>query len=803
MELLSHPDKPLLKHLTEVANVAVDSVKRKQLNLVIDFDGRKTNVSNLIINLVYFASAFHDLGKATSYFQYYIRNLDKVHDKRKSHALLSALFVYFVSERFLKAKNVEGNLTQLLSIFTYSAVKRHHGRLTNLSDEILIEDEWRELLTELVESINAENTQNLIDVLLSDYHFRIDWIDFVEFIKNETYNSVFDDFSFDFLQDRYFEEKGEAKISLFYIHQLIYSALLFADRNEVIITENSENVNQSDIINKIAEYRNRNNFNHPKSKIDQLKNEAFFSSVEHLQMVFDKNQHIYSVTLPTGLGKTITAYNLADKMRKLIGFDDSKIIINIPFTSIIDQNFEVYSEILQTSNTNVLLKHHHLAEPIYKTTENVADFYQSKFLIETWQSDTVVTTFVQLLETLLASNKAKLMKFVHLANSIILLDEIQTIPYEYWETIRETFKILGEKLNIYFILISATQPLIFIPNEDIVELVPDYKKYFHFFNRTKLILNRKVSFEDFKMKVVDYINRNPDKDILIIVNTKKVARETFEFVCDEIDIENIETYFLTTLITPFERKNIINRIKKKSDKQKLIISTQLVEAGVDISVNTVFRQLSPIDSIIQAAGRANRYNEKLEIAEVFVYDIEEYRKSSNYVYGNDLLIKTENVLKDFHIVKEKDYIQLIERYFIEVRKQSDNTSQPLLKAIKNLDFALVDFELIENRKTESVFIQLNERAKEVWDIYVDIYSRKELKQWEREAEFSSIKSEFYDFVINVPVPFNSTQIDFDSVKQFNFYVSEYGNSSRNYSYSGVDYSQNIGYINSENTSFIL
>ena len=803
MELLSHPDKSLLIHLTEVANVAVDSIKRKQLNLLIDFDGVETDISELITDLVYFASAFHDLGKATSFFQHYISNLDEVHDKRKSHALLSALFVYFVSEKFLEPRKMNNELAQLLSVFTLLAVKRHHGRLGNLSDEILIEDEWRVLLPELVESINAESIQNLIDVLISGYHLKIDWTDFIGFIKNETYNSILDDFSFDFLQDKYERFKSETKIGLFYIHQLIYSALLFADKNEVIIAGKSQSVKQSEVSDKITEFRVRNNFNQPKAEIDQLKNEAFYSSAEHLQKVFDKNQHIYSVTLPTGLGKTITAYNLADIMRKLVGFDDSKIIINIPFTSIIDQNFEVYSKILETTDTNVLLKHHHLAEPVYKTTENVGDFYQSKFLIETWQSDTVVTTFVQLLETLLASDKAKLMKFVHLANSIILLDEIQTIPYEYWETIRESFKILGEKLNIYFIFISATQPLIFTPNEDIIELVPDYKKYFHFFNRTKLIIKGKINFDEFKTEIANYIGNNPTKDVLVILNTKKAARETFEFVCGEIDTENIEPYFLTTFITPFERKNIINRIKQKSDKQKVIISTQLVEAGVDISVNTVFRQMSPIDSIIQAAGRANRYIEKPEVAEVFVYDIDEYRKLSNYVYGNDLLIKTENVLKDYQIVEEKDYIQLIERYFAEVRKQSDNTSQPILKAIKNLDFALVDFELIENRKTESVFIQLNERAKEVWDRYVDIYSRKELKQWEREAEFSAIKSEFYDFVINVPIPFDSKQIDFDSEKQFNFYVSELENQSLNYCYSSNDFSQNIGYVASQNTTYIL
>ncbi len=803
MELLSHPDKPLLLHLREVAIVAVDSIKRKQLNLLIDFDGEETDISELIKDLVFFSAAFHDLGKATSFFQHYISNLDEVHDKRKSHALLSALFVYFVSEKFLETRNLNNELAQLLSVFTFSAVKRHHGRLGNLSDEILIEDEWRELLPELVESINAESIKNLIDVLISGYHLKIDWNDFVGYIKNETYNSMLDDFSFDFLQDKYEGFKSETKIGLFYIHQLIYSALLFADKNEVIIAGKSQSVKQSDVIDKISEFRIRHNFNQPKAEIDQLKNEAFYSSAEHLKKVFDKNQHIYSVTQPTGLGKTITAYNLADTMRKALGFDDSKIIINIPFTSIIDQNFEVYSEILETRDTNVLLKHHHLAEPTYKTTENLSDFYQSKFLIETWQSDTVVTTFVQLLETILASDKAKLMKFVHLANSVILLDEIQTIPYEYWETIRESFKILGEKLNIYFILISATQPLIFTPNEDIIELVPDYKKYFHFFNRTRLIIKGKINFDEFKTEIADYVSNNPTKDVLVIVNTKKAARETFEFICGETDTENLETYFLTTLITPFERKNIINRIKQKSDKQKIIISTQLIEAGVDISVDTVFRQLSPIDSIIQAAGRANRYNEKPEIAEVFVYDIEEYRKSSNYVYGNDLLIKTENVLKDYQIVEEKNYIQLIEKYFKEVRKQSVNTSQPILKAIKNLDFALVDFELIENRKTESVYIQLNERAKEVWGKYVDIYSRKDLKQWEREADFSSIKSEFYDFVINVPVPYGKETIIFDSEKKFNFYVSEYENPSINYKYSIANFDLNTGYIDSEIKTFII
>ncbi|MBN2664460.1 MAG: CRISPR-associated helicase Cas3' [Bacteroidales bacterium] len=802
-QLLSHPDKPLIVHLSEVAKIATETVKGKSLNFSLDFNDEIIDISELVVDLVYLSSAFHDIGKATSFFQYYIQNLDKEHDKRKSHALISAVFVYFTVEKYLKNKDINSELAQLLSIFTFSAVKRHHGRLGNLSDEILIDEEWRELLPELANSVDETKIQEIIDIQLKNYDFNISWTEFIKLINDEAYNIVFEDFTFDILEDSYKEINTQTKITLFYIHQLIYSALLFGDKNEVIISEDKTIKQQSKVIQKISEYRENKGFNNPNSEINKLKNEAFQSSVEYLEKKFDKNQHIYSVTLPTGLGKTITAFNLADKMRKLTGFKNSKIVINIPFTSIIDQNFEVYEDILQTKNTDILLKHHHLSEPTYKTNENVADYYKSKFLIETWQSDIIVTTFVQLLETLLACDKTKLMKFAHLANSVILLDEIQTVPYELWETIRETFKILGEKFNIYFILISATQPLIFTPNEDITELVPDYKKYFSFFNRTRLKIKGKISFDDFKSILSEYININSKKDILVILNTKKAARETFKFVCNEIDTDNIETYFLTTLITPFERKEIIKKIKANSDKQKVIISTQLVEAGVDISVNTVFRQISPIDSIIQAAGRANRYDEKDEISDVFIYDIEDYRKSSNFVYGNDLLIKTENVLKEFNEIEEKDYIHLIEKYFIEVRKQSDNTSQPILNAMKNLEFSKVDFELIENRKTEGIFIQLNERAKEIWEKYVEIYSKKNLKPWERDAEFSLIKSEFYDYIINVPVPWNSKQIIFDTEKQYNFYVSDYEYPSKNYSYSEDDFTKNTGYIDNEATTQFL
>ncbi|HPR32839.1 MAG TPA: hypothetical protein PLK12_12115, partial [Prolixibacteraceae bacterium] len=247
-------------------------------------------------------------------------------------------------------------------------------------------------------------------------------------------------------------------------------------------------------------------------------------------------------------------------------------------------------------------------------------------------------------------------------------------------------------------------------------------------------------------------------------------------------------------ITPFERKEIIRKIKEKAGNRKLIVSTQLIEAGVDISVDSIFRQLSPIDSIIQSAGRSNRYNEKESISDVFLFDINgEHQRSASRIYGSDLILKTKNVLKDFPVIEESDYLQLIDRYFLEVRKQSDETSSPLLDAILGLRFAEIDLSLIEERKTESLFVQLNPEAKLVWEQYIALYSHEGLTPWERKAQFAAFKSKFYDYVINVPVPYGQDSINFDIAKQQGFYVSSFDHPSSFYIYDENDGSMNTGY----------
>jgi CRISPR-associated endonuclease/helicase Cas3 len=356
---------------------------------------------------------------------------------------------------------------------------------------------------------------------------------------------------------------------------------------------------------------------------------------------------------------------------------------------------------------------------------------------------------------------------------------------------------------------SATQPLIFTPDEEIVELIPDCKQYFRLFNRTKLINRTKIpiKFDDFCLEIQRYHEKNAKNNILIILNTKAKTRECFVNLCKLIPENRANLYFLSTYITPYERKIIINRIKRKCNKlPNIVISTQLIEAGVDISVQTVFRALAPMDSIIQASGRANRYYESGVLgSEVFLYEIEELKSASSLIYGPELLQKTKQVLENVDVVEESRYLDLIANYFKKVRVQSDNIESELLKNVCNLDFEKVGkFSFIEERKTESVFVQLNEEAKAVWEQYVAIVTDQTMKGWDRKANFAKIKGKFYDFVINVGVDFGKQNIEFESEQEHFFYVSKLENPSKcylfDYNMNGDNFRLNQGYIPSKQIS---
>lgn len=798
MILYSHPGKLLIDHLSEVANHCKRFIDERML-----FANNPVK-KQVLYDLAYLEGAFHDLGKATKYFQHYL--LSEGHEVigPKSHALISALFVKEIAKEYLSKTGLSDFERNLFAHLVFTSVKRHHGKLENFEDEVYIDKKSNELQEQI--SVFYEDEAEAIithfnSALLLTYSFK----DFKKYIQSKAYLNDMPNFYLEFSEeDEYIELQLQEKIEHFYFHQLLFSVLLLSDKTDVILDKLKNNERFAIEYEKVDAFRKKKGFDIAQNELNIKKNEAFTSSLNNVTNVFSADKHIYSLTLPTGLGKTITSFAVALEIKKILALPSQTIIITIPFTSIIDQNFEVYSEIIESNNSNVLLKHHHLAEPIYKLNDEELTPDKSEFMIETWQSEVVVTTFVQLLNSIFSNDKSLLMKLPNLANSIIILDEVQTVSYEYWQLIKNTFEVLGKSYNCYFMLMSATQPLMFLPEKEITEIVPDYERYFGYFNRTKLI-NRTMNaipFAGFIDEVSSYLEDNEGKDVLIILNTKKHSKKCFETLSNLINTEAEGIYYLSTLITPFERKRIIRLIKAKSEKRKIIVSTQLIEAGVDISVDTVFRAMAPIDAIIQASGRANRYNEKPHQGEVYLYEIEEMRKATSLVYGADLIQKTKNVLKGIDTIEEESYLTLIQHYFKEVRKQSDSHVSKYLDGISVLNFKDVGkFSLIEEREAESVFLQLNEHAKNVWEQYVNIWESPLLDTYQKKYEFAKVKSTFYDYVINVPIPRDKKSIDFDDKQTLGFYLSKLENPTKFYSYSEDDLTQNTGYKEIEVLSF--
>lgn len=786
----SHPGIPLIHHLKAVASNCLNVAKSNTTDFYLSQDTKEA--------IAYICGAFHDIGKATKYFQDYLKNPQGHYSSLKNHSLPSAVFVFYTIKQIGKQFLAEDQkLTDLIACLCFTVVKRHHGHLGDFKDEVTIRENHLELQKQFL-SIDAEAIQKLIDTLLREQELTVSWQDFLVWINSHSSIEDVEYAYFDFKDEEFSDWNKDQKSASYYLFLWLFGTLLYSDKSDVILAGTFPELPQP-TIQFLNGFRQENGFNTPSKKIDQLKNEAYFSVIDKIENDFSDSQRFYSITMPTGLGKTLTALGAALKIKEKAALHTGKIIIAIPFTSIIDQNYQVYNEVFINPNSAFLLKHHHLSEPEYKEGEDtVRSNDQSQHLIETWQSAVVVTTFVQLLECLVTNNKSKLLKFSSLSNSIIILDEVQQIPHHLWKVIRVAFFTLAKNLNCYFLLMSATQPLIFHPEQEIEELVPDYQKYFRFFKRTRIVnkIKRTISLEEFIEDVIKYSQDHPQKDILIILNTKKVTLECFRKLSERID-NHTEIRYLTTLITPLERKNIISEIKaeKQDGKRYLIVSTQLVEAGVDISVDVVFRALAPLDSIIQAAGRANRYNEKADVCDVFLYKIEEQHKVSCKLYGKELMLKTELVIGNQDIIGEESYLDLIERYFEQVKDLADYSDNKLLNSLLNLDFKETgDFQLIEEIKSESLFIALDEKAKEIWSRFLDIQLNETLSSFERKEKFSEIKSRFYEYVINIPIPYDRIDIGLPYAPQFGFYYWGYDEPEKDfYTYNAGNPAKNEGY----------
>ncbi|RMG01178.1 MAG: CRISPR-associated helicase Cas3', partial [Acidobacteria bacterium] len=427
---------------------------------------------------------------------------------------------------------------------------------------------------------------------------------------------------------------------------LIFSLLLDADKSDVVVRDPSFFRERPSLNGSLVDvYKSK--FSFPETPINHLREGAY---KEVTQRAINTDERIYSLNLPTGLGKTLTALSFALKLREKLS-SGHRIIYTLPFLSIIDQNSAVFEQVLQNNGIEishkVLLKHHHLSEISYKTPDTEYETTQAKILIEGWNSEIIVTTFVQLFESLISNKNRNLRKFHRIANSIIILDEVQSIPIKYWRMVSDLFYDLTKYFNVYVILVTATEPLIF-DREKLVNLV-DKQYYFRQLDRIyiKPRLKDSLTLEELASQLQEFVDEQ--KSYLFIFNTISAAEKFYGLISERYG----PTTFLSTHVIPRERLDRINAIRK--GQYRIVVSTQLVEAGVDIDFDVVVRDMAPLDSIIQSAGRCNRNSKNPSgKGEVLIFSLKNDRERyyHSYIYDPILTDVTRKILENHDEIPE-------------------------------------------------------------------------------------------------------------------------------------------------------
>lgn len=560
------------------------------------------------------AGLLHDFGKASQEFLTYISSancliepgedeyIDPIAKKGKiDHSTAGAQFIWKFGEKSKDAIL----MNQILSLIIAS----HHSGLINCLDSNGVDNfsirmnkpdekthlsEAKENLKEVYDVINEISSYSR---LLQDFNQKID------LLKEEN------------------DSKQTWMFKIGLLVRFLFSALIDADRIDAADFEYPQkrlerNLGKyeswTNLIQRFDSYLNQVERNSIEKNNESKEINTVRRNVSRYCFEFSsKPKGLYKLTVPTGGGKTLSSLRFALNHANLHNMD--RVIYIIPYTSIIDQNAGKAREALDhkivdgTTTKSIVLEHHSNLTP---DKESPLQY----LLSENWDSRIVFSTMVKFLETLFGSGTRDTRRLHNLANSVIVFDEVQTLPIECVHMFNLAIRFLVRTCGSTVVLCTATQPLldkiaprerslIIKPEQEIIPISSNLfnqSKRVEFYNKCKVGGWSTGEISEFAMQELHITN-----SVLIIVNTTGEARDLFrQFAGREKDL----VYHLSTNMCPAHRVDTLNQIKKKLENNEpvICISTQLIEAGIDIDFASVIRYLAGIDSIAQAAGRCNR-----------------------------------------------------------------------------------------------------------------------------------------------------------------------------------------------------
>lgn len=717
-KLKSHPEILLKDHLQQVLNTGIARFEANGIH------GGYEALLRVVL-------AFHDLGKASHYFQSYLEG-DTGKASLAKHSEISALWAFHYCKQKLK-------LPILQCIFAYVCIKRHHGNLENIRD-MYCPSLDQESLRQIAQAIDYNEMANIYN----DLGFAGD------FLMDEKNSLPLN------LENRLLRTSlPELKESDWMLLEYLFSLLIWADKYSAIFAQSALDASAKTWnIAYLDNYRQR--FSDDKSQINSIRNEAYHALAAGLE----KEHKLYSLNMPTGSGKTLNSLKLAiaamQQDRSL-----QRIIYCLPFTSVIDQNHQVFQDILRANDiqpeSDLILAHHHLADYAY-ISEDEYSMNEAEYLVETWESRLVVTTFVQLLNSFLSCQNSNLKKLHRLANAVIILDEVQNIPHKYWQLMQECLILLANEYNATILLVTATLPLIFEATQ-IKELATNAPAWFQALNRIELHsaeLDTKIEISYLSELVLNTHQQDEKKNILVILNTIKSSLELHESLSESIPQEKL--MYLSSNVIPHQRLRRIQKIKDNPRRGLIIVSTQVVEAGVDIDVDIVFRDLAPLDSIIQACGRCNR-NDAKACARVIVFQLaKENRAYWKYIYDETLVYATKEILQaKGSPIPESDFWSLANEYYAALKaRSSTDISEKISRNLKRLNYddaldtsQADSFKLIEVRSCTRVFVALDSDAIALYESYKMAQKQDFPDVFARRIALKTILRQMGAYMINV------------------------------------------------------
>ncbi|ACJ76379.1 crispr-associated helicase Cas3 domain protein, putative [Thermosipho africanus TCF52B] len=664
--------EPFIEHVRKTKNYLEELIEKYGIEEILKNLFYEFKISDSYIETVYEIIKYHDIGKLTEEFQ----NGLKLGDISITHSdigfyTISSLLV----DKVLSKKLSNKEFVFLLLIAT--VVSRHHSFLSDISDIIFWNEEKEKYVRYILEFLETENDKDTI----------------INMTK-----SVFGNLNMKKI-------KKVINIEFFLLYKLLNSLLITCDylatmefmKGVKFVPKIIDDYLKDIILNNISSSKINGNFNpYIDKKINKfrtMKKEEVFDLntlrsviTAKIEEKFEKSKkNVFFIEVPTGGGKTNISLRL---VRKLLE-KKKKVFYVIPYVNIIEQSFDYFSKFIPGE---YITRYDHKYIDIADDENKEKSYTQTLFL----NFPFVFTTHVGFFDMFFRKGKSDNFNFYQIANSVIILDEVQAYNPKFWNTLSNIFYYLSKYLNTTIIIMSATLPDFtkFIEKENFVEnLTPDVVDHKLFERASYVFLDK-----DIEEKILEEVNKS--KKTLVVVNTVKESYRMYENLKSKIDGE---VYILNSTLLYVRKRELIDYIKKyNKEKPLVLVSTQSIEAGVDLDFDVGFRAFSLLDSIIQTMGRVNR-NARLKSAKLYLFDDGNWKR----IYKSD---EREKILEENFSKFKSGKLKLNEFYSLTIeklKKKLNAFTLDYLDYFKDLKFKNIDKELkLIDGDTFSLFIPL-------------------------------------------------------------------------------------------------